>query len=336
LPSLITGAAANTTRNLAALPAVCTLPAVGFYALADWLTARQPKVGHWLVRVGLVIWLVMVGSTAVTDYFLRWGQSPEVRGAYQQNLVAILAYLAEEQANRPVILSTVYPGPAHDPSIALVLEGTAERRWVDGRYALILPPQANALIIVPQSTPLHPAFAALLRPLQTLTTRPDDLDPAFTVYELATEPLAWEWETAANLNDAVTLRHAEWLNNALQPGETAELLTIWQVQEPARLGPIVPPAFTTDVTMFTQILAEDGRPLAQRDSLEAPSWDWQAGDIILQIHPIPIPANTPPGSYPAIVGIYDRISGVRLPLLDEMGTAVDDNITVPSLQVTSP
>jgi 4-amino-4-deoxy-L-arabinose transferase-like glycosyltransferase len=335
LPSLITGATANTTRNLAALPAVYALAAVGFWALADWLKARQLKYGRWLVSVGLVIWLVVVGSTAASDYFLRWGQSPEVRGAYQQNLVAALAYLKTVDDGRPVVLSTVYPGPAHDPSIGLVLGGTAERRWVDGRYALIIPPQENALVIVPNATPLHPAFVDLLRPLQTISTRPNDLDPAFTVYEWATEELAWEWDTAANLNNAVTLRHAEWLNNPVQPGETAELLTIWQVQEPTRVGPIVPPAFTTDATMFTQILAKDGRPLAQRDSLEAPSWDWQPGDIILQIHPILIPADTSPGSYPAIVGIYDRTSGVRLPLLDELGTAVDDKITVPLLEVRS-
>ena len=34
LPSLVTGPTANTTRNLAALPAVFLIPAIGFVALA--------------------------------------------------------------------------------------------------------------------------------------------------------------------------------------------------------------------------------------------------------------------------------------------------------------
>jgi hypothetical protein len=136
----------------------------------------------------------------------------------------------------------------------------------------------------------------------------------------------------ANFNNALTLHHAEWLN-AIAPGETAELLLVWRVTDPKPVGPIVPPAFTTDVVMFTQVLDEAGVPFAQRDSLEAPSWDWQAGDVIAQIHPVTIPAETSPGSYRAIVGIYDRLSGDRLPVLTEDGAMMGDFTAVPPLEI---
>lgn len=332
-PSLITGATANTTRNLAALPAVFMLPAIGFWFWADWMRARQPRAASALAAGVLGVWLVIAGFTATADYFIHWGQSPAVRGAYQQNLVQMLAYVAQHEDGRAAIFSTVYPGPAHDPSLGLVLAGEAGYRWVDGRYALLLPHHQNALALVPSSTPLHPALGQLVRPWQTIFLRPDDLDPFFTVYEVAAEAAAWEWQMAANLNDALTLRHAGWLQNPVHPGETAELLTIWQVQDPARVGPIVPPAFTTDVVMFTQILGEDGRPWVQRDSLEAPSWGWQPGDVLLQIHPLFIPPGATPGVHPAIVGIYDRASQARLPLLNEAGEAIDDKITVSPLEI---
>jgi 4-amino-4-deoxy-L-arabinose transferase-like glycosyltransferase len=341
LPSLITGPTANTTRNLAALPALFMLPAIGFGAVATWLMVRWPRGGRWATAVALTLWLFWVGGTTINDYFYRWGQLPAVRGAYQRNLVEALAYLAAPQSDKTVLLSTVYPGPAHDPSIALVLAGDAGFRWADARYALVLPGGQDVWAIIPASTPLHPAFAPLARPLETITLRPDDLDPSFSLVELDAEMAPWGWDTAVspalpagvNLNDALTLRYARWLTDTVSPGGVAELLTIWQVNDPTRAGPIVPPAFTTDVVMFTQVLGADGRPFAQHDSLEAPSWGWQPGDIILQIHAIPIPAETASGDYPAIIGIYDRASGVRLPVLDERGAMVDDKAYVPPLGI---
>jgi len=142
----------------------------------------------------------------------------------------------------------------------------------------------------------------------------------------------WAGETAvANFNNALTLHHAEWLNS-VNPGETAELLLVWRITNPANVGPIVPPAFTTDLVMFTQLLDASGVPFAQRDALDAPSWAWQAGDLVAQIHPIAIPAETAPGSYQAIVGIYDRLSGGRLPVLVD-GEVVGDFTAVAPLEI---
>ena len=86
--------------------------------------------------------------------------------------------------------------------------------------------------------------------------------------------------------------------------------------------------------MFTQVLQEGG-VLAQKYALDAPSWSWQAGDLILQIHPIPIPAETPPGEYRTIVGVYDRASGARLPVGDAAGQAVGDFADGEPLRVES-
>ena len=85
--------------------------------------------------------------------------------------------------------------------------------------------------------------------------------------------------------------------------------------------------------MFTQLLDANGVPFAQQDALDAPSWDWQAGDLLAQIHPIAIPAESVPGNYQAIVGIYDRLSGDRLPVLAENGEVVGDFTAVSPLQL---
>ncbi|HFQ92807.1 MAG TPA: hypothetical protein ENK32_02270 [Anaerolineae bacterium] len=336
IPSLITGATANTTRNLAALPAVFLLPAIGFWGLGDWLTARFPRVKPTWLAGTAAVWLIIAGGVAARDYFLRWGQAAEVRDAYQHTLVEEVAWLRENGVTA-VLMSSIYPGPAHDPSISKALWGanSPEERWTDARYALIFPHGQGVTAVIPAATPPHPAFTPFLQEQETIRLRPDDLTPFFTVYQVDSSGLAdyLAGDTAVNFNDAVTLKHAQWLDTAVRPGETAQLLTVWQVTDPERAGPRVPPLFTTDLVMFTQILDENGRPLAQRDSLEAPSWAWQAGDVILQIHPVPIPPDTAPGSYPAIVGLYDRASGERLPVLNEHGDVVETYTAVPPLTI---
>lgn len=336
LPSLITGPTANTTRNLAALPAAFLFPAIGFEAAAAALERRLGRVARPLAAGGLVLWLLFAGITAVADYFGRWGSSAAVRGAYQVNLMRALAYVAEHPSGPPLLLSSVYPGPAHDPSIDLVVTGQ-RHRWVDARYALVLPGAGDGRAIIPTSTPPHPALAAFLDPLETISLRAGDLDPAFTVYALDAAPLAqWDLGTAVNVNDALVLRYAGWLETAVSPDQTAELLTIWQITDPARAGPVVPPAFTTDLVLFTQLLDQSGQVWTQHDSLEAPSWSWQAGDMVLQIHPLSIPSDAAPGAYAAITGWYERASGRRLPVLNAAGEPVDDKIEAPPLQINSP
>lgn len=336
VPSLITGPTANTTRNLAALPAVYILPVIGFVTLIDGVRQRVTLSETWVWGI-VAGWLLFAGGVTVNDYFGRWGTAVEVRDAYRHTLVEEVAYLQEKQASGPVILSSVYPGPAHDPSINLVMFGgePPKNRWVDARTAMILPFQGRATAVIPASTPLHPAFAPYLTPIDTVMLRADDLNPGFTYYRVDAAPVS-SWlngEPVADFDGAVLLQHAAWLAADYAPGETAELLTVWQVTDPTRIGPIVPPIFTTDVVLFTHVLAADGSILAQRDVLDAPSWSWQTGDTILQIHPITIPVETAAGQYQTLVGLYDRASGERRPVVDVAGVVIDSAAAVSSLTV---
>ena len=362
LPSLVTGPTANTTRNLAALPAVYLIVAVGFVAPLRRLTAdRRPRTtdhgrqttrflsgdedqlikgrrGLWSVVCRLLptLFIVWVTFVSARDYFVRWADSADVRGAYQHTLVESIRHL---QANYhdadPVLFSTVYPGPAHDASIALALAADRpavghDARWVDARYALTLPSE-RTLAVIPHSTPPHPAFIPYLEAIETVDVRPDDLDPRFTLYWIdgpaTAAALTAEGALAkpVDFNGAVELIAARWLNETTQPGETAELLTVWRVLDPARAGPIAPPAFTTDAVTFAHVLDDAGGILAQSDRLDAPSWAWQAGDVVAQIHPLAVPASAAPGEYAVAVGVYDRATGARLP------TAAGDTAAAPPL-----
>jgi hypothetical protein len=128
-------------------------------------------------------------------YFRRWGQDPDVRAAYQHTLVAQVEYLKAE-APQTAVISSVYPGAAHDPGIGLVLAGERpEWRWVDARTAVVFPGGAPSLLAAPSSTPLHPFFTHWSYPVDTVQLRPDDLDPYFTVLQMT--PPSWPAEAVA-------------------------------------------------------------------------------------------------------------------------------------------
>lgn len=337
VPSLLTGPTANTTRNLSALAVIHLIPALGFIQTIAILKQRQINLSKPALASVATGWLLFVGWQTSQAYFIKWGQAPDVRGAYQQNLAQSLSYLETHPSNSPVLISSVYPGPAHDPSISLVLtaQNPHEERWMDARYALLLPETSAGQAIIPQSTAPHPYFSHWLTPLETITLRSDDLDPEFTYYSVDggfTEQLVGD-ETAVNFNNAITLIHAEWLENDIAAGQLAELLTIWRVNDPTQIGPIVPPTFTTDVAMFAQVLNADGTHLAQRDALDAPSWNWQSGDTLIQIQPIFVPETAVSGEYTTIVGFYDRTSEVRTPILNEAGEVIGDYTAVAPLQI---
>ena len=384
LPSLITGPTANTTRNLAALPAVFLIPAIGFVALmgktridqeAAHAKARREQrtpsreerrtqrrtshpygrpsslrlspfaplrevfslvTRHWSL-VAALLWLGFAAVVSGRDYFGRWANMPAVRGAYQSTLAAALEHVAAAYPDaEPVVFASVYPGAAHDPSIAFVLAAdrpalSRTARWADTRWALVLPPGA-ALAVAPASTSPHPALAAWLAALETVEMRPDDLDPRFTVYRLdgnraAADLAAWA-VAPVDFGGAVELVAAHWLAEGVRPGETAELLTAWRVLDPTRTGPGAPPTFATNAVLFTHVLDGAGGLLSQRDSLDAPSWAWQAGDLFVQIHPLAVPTSAAPGEYAAVVGLYDRATGVRLP-----ASSGGDTAPVPSLLI---
>jgi hypothetical protein len=140
-------------------------------------------------------------------------------------------------------------------------------------------------------------------------------------------------DRGANFGDALTLLEARWLGDPVRPGETAELLTMWRVTDPASVGPIVPPAFETDVILFSHVLDAGGDILAQRDALDAPSWAWQAGDIFIQIHSLSIPVDAEPGLHETVVGVYDRLSGERLWVVGTDGRSEGTTAAVTPLRI---
>ena len=116
------------------------------------------------------------------------------------------------------------------------------------------------------------------------------------------------------------------------PGGTVELTTLWRVVAPEPLRPQNLSNADEDLVLFTHALDESGVIVGQEDRLDAPAWDWQMGDVIVQIHRLALPANLAEGPLVLEVGVYRRSDGIRLPVLVE-GNVVGDSVLLPPVEV---
>ena len=347
-PSLLTGATASTTRSIAAMPVVFLFPALAFVAGARWAAA------HWGRRAGQVAGLAFAGLVVVTgaisarDYFVTWGQSADVRAAYQHTLVAAAGYLDAQPEGGAVALSTIYPHAPHDPYVfeMSVRRSDLSRRWFDARRALLFPPQPVARLIAPASAPLDPCFAGLpgLHVREQVTLRADDLNPFFVVYDWEPQVgLAALRERAqgtpldlalpVDFGGALQFLGYDLRTPAVAPGGTVELVTLWEVTDPQRVRPQDLSDAGEELVLFTHALDAAGVVVGQEDRLDAPAWDWQAGDVIAQIHRFTLPADLPLGSISLEVGAYRRADLARLPVLVD-GSVVGDRVLLQPVEVT--
>jgi hypothetical protein len=93
----------------------------------------------------------------------------------------------------------------------------------------------------------------------------------------------------------------------------------------------------TRYKIFAQLLAADNTLVAQSDSFPAagqrPTTGWLPGEIISDPHTLVLPPDPVPGSYRLIAGLYNPLTGERLPLLDEHGNPVADAIFIAEVTV---
>lgn len=322
-PSFITGPDALTTRIMGAQSILYIIPAIALSRL--WLVASLWfQNSTFVVRhssfVICSLFIALLGFITYRDYFITWGQSPDVRAAYQSTTISMAQSL-----NSPAVISTVYPTAEHDPYVAEIFTAQ-ETRWIDGRTALLIPNRSSFKLLSPSSTPLHPAFTKHIQPIQTINLRSTDLDSLFTFYSITNYSNLQS--PISIFNNALELIDSKWLAASYKPNDAAEILTVWRVTNPQNLGAMHPPAFKTDLNLFTHVL-KGNEVYLQRDALDAPSWDWQTGDVILQIHQIAIPGDAAKGEYKVRVGVYDRITGERLMIKD----SGEDAVIVSSLTI---
>ena len=121
----------------------------------------------------------------------------------------------------------------------------------------------------------------------------------------------------ARLGQAISLLGYNFSQVPLTGGARLTLKLYWQARQP----------ISEDYTVFTQVLGPNGTVVGQHDGIPADgrltTTSWEIGEIIPDRHQIEFPI-IQGGEHRLIVGLYDPITGTRLPIADSNGTPIGD------------
>ena len=353
VPTLVTEHAPHFGRAIGATPAVALLCAAGIDYVLGGVPRRDGEHGEVKTmssvsprfRPRLTIWLAallalgLAYSTAATAraYFHTWGTSPELFYAYDVGLARVADQINALPGDEDVYLT---PTAADHYTLEFLVQRPFSA--YDGRHGQLYPPPgraATAIILLQEDQVTLPALQQSRPDGRVLWTLPDDYGrPYAAAYYLpatATPAPAPDHRAGAEWAGAVRLLGYSPERQDVAPGETVDVTLYWQVLAP----------LDEDYTVFVHLLGEHnpatGGPLwaghdGQPDGGHYPTGRWQPGQVVLDIHPLALPADAPPGEYRLEIGLYLLATMARLPAVDALGNPLPDNAALPgTLEVVS-
>jgi 4-amino-4-deoxy-L-arabinose transferase-like glycosyltransferase len=329
VPTLVTEYAPHFARAIGATPAVALLCALGLWTV--WQGAA--RLGRRWVEAAAVVLLVVgmafSGVSTARAYFHTWAQSPDLFYAYDVGLVQVAGLINTRPAGEAVYLTPT----ARDH---YTLQFLARRPFAsfDGRAGSVLPPPGQAatvIVLLREDEVTLPSLQKWRPDGQIIWTTVDSFGrPYAAAYYLP--PLASESTRVPSPDHPVDVTFANAVRllgysldaETAKPGDTRYLTLYWQALSPLH----------QDYTAFAHLLGEHNPatngPLwaghdSQPDGGYYPTTAWQPGEVILDVHPIAIPADAPPGDYQLEAGLYLLATMERLPALDAAGNSLPDS-----------
>jgi hypothetical protein len=342
LPTIITEHAPHFGRAIGATPAVALLCALGVEywvcGIGDWkfLRARVQHPKLWLALL-LTIGLAFSTVSTVRAYFYTWGRSPDLFYAYDVGLGEIAEQIDTLPGDEDVYLTPT-------ASDHYTLQFLVHRPFAsfDGRAGLLYPPPGRAatvIVILQEDTVTLPTLQRSRPDGEVLWTLADDYGrPYAAAYRLpAAETPAPSPDHPADavFGDAIQLVGYSLDTKEVRAGETFYVTLYWRALAP----------LDDDYTVFVHLLGEhnpttngplwaghDGQP----DGGHYPTTHWQPSQVLLDVHPLAVPLDTPPGEYQLEVGVYLLATMARLPASDTLGNPLpNDAALLDTIEVTS-
>lgn len=113
----------------------------------------------------------------------------------------------------------------------------------------------------------------------------------------------------------------------MEPGQVLPLTLYWQATA----------SMEVDYTVFTHLLQEGNGLWGQKDNQPVggsyPTSQWTVGEMVVDKYDILVSSEAPKGKYLLEVGLYDLVTGERLPVLDQEGQVMDDRVILVELEI---
>jgi hypothetical protein len=163
----------------------------------------------------------------------------------------------------------------------------------------------------------------------------EEFAPYFDAAATASLPLAYpavlenpQHKLDVMFGDEIRLEGYDLLpDGPLRPGQSFRLKLYWRAIAPS----------TGSHKVSVQSYYGDGVMVAQKDALPVcdrePTTTWEIGELVVDIHDVPVAADAPPGRYPLFVSLYREEGGARLPVHGVDGIPVGDAIQLGEIEI---
>lgn len=311
IPSAITPQAPSTVRLVGALPIVYLLPGIAISFFIEQLAAHENK--HRLLTmlrhalpIGLGVLLLFNIMRTVQDGFMRWAAADQTRLVHYQSVLLDMSRYFKTAPTDSLVIADSFYEPIDRDSFRRNLGYDPAARWIQTGAqvsgALVLPMTAqsgNGRLYVPEFAPIPPELLTVSGITEPPLYRSTSW-PSFVVYELPSKPALSNSFTPVSFAEMITLQGYKILpQEAEQP---LKIVSIWQVQQ----------ALPWNLTAFIHLLDKAGNLVAQHDGLDAAAAELQPGDIIIQLHTLPV--TNIDGPLTVQIGLYTPDDGQRLKL----------------------
>jgi hypothetical protein len=131
---------------------------------------------------------------------------------------------------------------------------------------------------------------------------------------------------SAFLNDEIELVGYKLIDQSVAPEGTFGLNLYWRSLRPA----------TSSYTVFVHAVGPDQVIRGQWDSVpaqgSAPTSGWLPGQVIEDHYDVPLAKDAPPWKYDIFVGMYDALTGQRLPASSQLSSTSENRVWLTRIQ----
>ncbi|UCG23147.1 MAG: glucosyltransferase domain-containing protein [Chloroflexota bacterium] len=344
-PTIVTIGAPNFHRTVAALFPVAFLSAAPIGQLHSTLSSSSSRLPAYLATALGLIALLMTASATWQDYFGAWPRTrPEdIAVQFHTDVREMGSVLAETEASGAILINSRNLEDAHP----LILESIMDRddiaiRWVDTGQSIAWPSgYDDSQLFLPYDKWIDGDLSSLL----DLPVEPLAEYETFAVYDVSYSNWSFGSESVPVLGskkeDGSAAYAGGQLNLPVLFGEhlalhgvqaripqddssaSLTLLTSWHILKDGEPAPLA---------FFAHLVDGEGHLIAQHDGLGYPPHTWKAGDRLIHMHRIGIPAVTAAGDYMVRLGVYNRDDGHRWPVSAD-GVAVGDHTNIGPIRI---
>ncbi|MBI3977726.1 MAG: glycosyltransferase family 39 protein [Chloroflexi bacterium] len=273
--------------------------------------------GEGARSLAAAVLVILTAALAARDYFVVWHQDPEARRIYGAATARAAELLAEPPSGR-VFLAAEYPADLDRFVLDVLRSGRpVSASWFDGRRSLVFPASGPATYFFPR----HAGPPAEIRRRYFPEAQAPDATDLWSASRADPPVPAPTRHAAARLGDFLELLGYD-LPAAAPVGGVLRVVMYWRVLSR-------PPE---EISFFAHLIGATGSLWSQMDGLGYPLDQWQAGDLLVEWHDIPVPVGAPPVDYQVEAGAYERASGRRVVVRGEQGS--DDRLRLGSVRVT--